>query len=216
MARTADGVRLLFSALAGYDAEDPFSAPVPLLPPNLQGVRVRVIESFGRDAALRAAWDDLTDLGIPVEPCEPTWLERAHELWWFFFGRVNRHPEAAAEPPVTGDELVESLAARDRLRAAVLRELSGASILLLPVARVNAFRHGSLSWPELMDAVRPATPFNLLGFPAMTIPYTFDSAGMPVGVQLVARPYEEELLLDLAVRLEEARGPFSLFRSHNA
>ena len=31
---------------------------------------------------------------------------------------------------------------------------------------------------------------------------------MPVGVQLVGRPYDEELLLEVAIRLEEARGPF--------
>jgi Asp-tRNA(Asn)/Glu-tRNA(Gln) amidotransferase A subunit family amidase len=31
--------------------------------------------------------------------------------------------------------------------------------------------------------------------------------GLPIGVQLIGRPYEEELILDVAVRLEEARGP---------
>jgi Asp-tRNA(Asn)/Glu-tRNA(Gln) amidotransferase A subunit family amidase len=31
--------------------------------------------------------------------------------------------------------------------------------------------------------------------------------GLPIGVQLVGRPYEEELILELAVRLENARGP---------
>jgi len=30
-----------------------------------------------------------------------------------------------------------------------------------------------------------------------------------VGIQLVAAPYGEELLLELAVRMEEARGPFA-------
>jgi Asp-tRNA(Asn)/Glu-tRNA(Gln) amidotransferase A subunit family amidase len=34
--------------------------------------------------------------------------------------------------------------------------------------------------------------------------------GLPVGVQLVGRPYEEELLLEIAVRLEEARGDMPL------
>jgi Asp-tRNA(Asn)/Glu-tRNA(Gln) amidotransferase A subunit family amidase len=32
---------------------------------------------------------------------------------------------------------------------------------------------------------------------------------MPIGVQLVGRPYSEELLLEIAIRLEEARGPFA-------
>ena len=56
----------------------------------------------------------------------------------------------------------------------------------------------------------PATPFNLLGLPAMVIPYGISESGMPVGVQLVGRPYDEELLLEIAVRLEDARGAFPL------
>ena len=54
----------------------------------------------------------------------------------------------------------------------------------------------------------PVTPFNLLGMPGLVIPFDFDEHGLPVGVQLVGRPYEEELLLELAIRLEQVRGPF--------
>jgi Asp-tRNA(Asn)/Glu-tRNA(Gln) amidotransferase A subunit family amidase len=55
----------------------------------------------------------------------------------------------------------------------------------------------------------PATPFNLLGLPAVVIPFGMSAEGLPIGVQLVGRPYEEELILELAVRLENARGPFA-------
>ena len=54
----------------------------------------------------------------------------------------------------------------------------------------------------------PVTPFNLVGFPGMVIPYGMTEDGIPVGIQLVGRPYEEEVLLDIAVQLEQARGPF--------
>jgi Asp-tRNA(Asn)/Glu-tRNA(Gln) amidotransferase A subunit family amidase len=49
---------------------------------------------------------------------------------------------------------------------------------------------------------------NLLGLPAMVIPFDLTPDGLPVGIQLIGRPYDEELLLELAVRLEAARGPF--------
>jgi aspartyl-tRNA(Asn)/glutamyl-tRNA(Gln) amidotransferase subunit A len=52
----------------------------------------------------------------------------------------------------------------------------------------------------------PATAFNLLGLPGLAVPFGTNEEGMPVGVQLVARPWEEELLLELGVRLEAARG----------
>jgi Asp-tRNA(Asn)/Glu-tRNA(Gln) amidotransferase A subunit family amidase len=42
----------------------------------------------------------------------------------------------------------------------------------------------------------------------MTVPYGMSEEGLPIGVQLIGRPYEEEMILDVAVRLEEARGPF--------
>jgi Asp-tRNA(Asn)/Glu-tRNA(Gln) amidotransferase A subunit family amidase len=35
------------------------------------------------------------------------------------------------------------------------------------------------------------------------------SAGVPIGVQLMGRPFEDELLLGIAIRLEQARGPWA-------
>jgi Asp-tRNA(Asn)/Glu-tRNA(Gln) amidotransferase A subunit family amidase len=55
-----------------------------------------------------------------------------------------------------------------------------------------------------------ATPFNLFGLPAVVVPFGFTPDGLPVGIQLVGRPWEEELLLQFAVRMEEVRGPFPL------
>ena len=48
----------------------------------------------------------------------------------------------------------------------------------------------------------------LLGLPAVVIPYGQSEDGLPVGVQLVGRPYEEESILEIAVRLEQTRGVF--------
>ena len=46
----------------------------------------------------------------------------------------------------------------------------------------------------------------MLGLPAVTIAMGRTGGGLPVGVQLMGRPFEDELLLELAIRLEEARG----------
>jgi Asp-tRNA(Asn)/Glu-tRNA(Gln) amidotransferase A subunit family amidase len=46
LARSAEDLRLLFAALAGYDSQDPFSVPVPLQPPGEPGLRVGVVEQF--------------------------------------------------------------------------------------------------------------------------------------------------------------------------
>jgi Asp-tRNA(Asn)/Glu-tRNA(Gln) amidotransferase A subunit family amidase len=101
------------------------------------------------------------------------------------------------------------------MRASLLRQMEEFRVLLTPPCGVTAFPHRSRRWKVgneeigLFQAMMPATPFNLLGLPAVVIPFGMSAEGLPIGVQLVGRPYEEELILELAVRLEIARGPFA-------
>jgi len=41
-------------------------------------------------------------------------------------------------------------------------------------------------------------PFNYLGLPALALPVGFDANGVPISLQLVARPFNEALLFRLA------------------
>src|SRR6266849_1205624 len=242
MARTAQDVRLLFTALAGYDTQDPFSAPVPLRQPDMAGLKIGVMEQFYdvpvqpmmREAVRKAA-AALEQMKIPVEAFRPSGLERSPNVWWFFFGRlparmtqqvIAGHEQDAhwtgteflnlalkeAEP--TAQDVLDNLAARDRMRAALLRQMDDFPVLLLPACGVAAWPHRQRKWETgqkpigLFEAMMPITPFNLVGFPGMAIPYGMTEEGVPVGIQLVGRPYEEELILEIAVQLEQARGPF--------
>jgi Asp-tRNA(Asn)/Glu-tRNA(Gln) amidotransferase A subunit family amidase len=246
LARSAEDLRLMFAALAGYDSQDPFSAPVPLQPAGVAGVRVGVAEQFYgvpvdpeiRHTVRRAA-RMLDDLTIPTEMFEPRGLERAPNLWWFFFGQLpaaltrqaiqgreaDAHwtgteflTDALEQPAPTVEQLLLNLAKRDRMRAGLLRQMEEFPVLLMPPCGVTAFAHRARRWqvgPKedaveigLFQAMMPATPFNLLGLPAVVIPFGMSAEGLPIGVQLVGRPYAEELILELAVRLENARGPF--------
>jgi amidase len=47
-------------------------------------------------------------------------------------------------------------------------------------------------------------PHNIMGTPAMSLPLAMHSSGVPVGVQIAARPAAEHLLLQLAAALEMA------------
>ena len=47
-------------------------------------------------------------------------------------------------------------------------------------------------------------PHNLMGTPAISLPLALTAAGLPVGVQLGARPAHEHVILQLAAALEEA------------
>jgi len=51
--------------------------------------------------------------------------------------------------------------------------------------------------------MRFATPPNLTGYPAISIPVGYDPKGMPIGLQAMGRPWEESLLLGIAGILEQ-------------
>jgi aspartyl-tRNA(Asn)/glutamyl-tRNA(Gln) amidotransferase subunit A len=63
---------------------------------------------------------------------------------------------------------------------------------------------------QLVENIRAAwypytMPFNLTGNPAISLPCGFDADAMPLGIQLVARPGEDALLLRVAAAFERVR-----------
>jgi amidase len=242
MARTAEDVRRLFTVIAGYDSQDPFSAPVPVRNPDAAGLRIGLMEQFCevpvqaeiRDAVQKAA-RTLEQIGFKIEPFRPHGLQRAPNLWWFFFGQLpapitkqlieGREKDAhwtcteflnvaLSEHALVLEDLVFNLATRDRMRAGLLREMENVPVVLAPACGVPAFKHRERHWPTdektigLFEAMMPVTPWNLLGLPAVVVPFSMSAQGLPIGVQLIGRPWEDETILEVAVRLEEARGPF--------
>jgi len=53
-------------------------------------------------------------------------------------------------------------------------------------------------------ATRLVRAFNVLGLPALSMPCGLSSQGLPIGLQLVAAPFEEATLLQLGAVLEDA------------
>lgn len=244
MARTVEDVRVLFNVLAGYDAADPFSAPVTPRRSSRDGLRIGLIESVsGRGVqadvhkALMRAAGLLERCGFHVEPFRPKVLEGAVDLWWFFFGQLpapfTREVLAGRESDahwtvkellsmvdaghvISGSTVVEKLGARDRMRAALLEQMRTYPVLLTPPCGIAAFPHRVRGWEtpsgaiDLIEAMGQASPFNLLGLPGLVLPMSVTDSGIPVGVQLAGGPYDEELLMDVGEKLEEARGAFSL------
>jgi Asp-tRNA(Asn)/Glu-tRNA(Gln) amidotransferase A subunit family amidase len=185
--------------------------------------------------AVRTAVKGLQGAGVRVDSFCPPGLELAQQLWWKFFGVAGGmllHPmmegrEAdlspilkefsdwvAAEPSHTGQSLLDTWMQRDVLRLQILQEMRAHPILVCPVASVPAFRHGERSWNidgqnvRYLDAWSYCEWFNLLGFPAAVVPVGHSSEGLPIGVQIVGRPWEEELVLEAAAVIEQECGGF--------
>ena len=65
---------------------------------------------------------------------------------------------------------------------------------------------GSFTEDVRTAATRLTRPFNVLGWPALALPCGFSNAGMPIGLQLVAPPQQEDSLLQAGAALEDALG----------
>ena len=184
-------------------------------------------------AAVRRAAEALRGAGFQVEPFRPEGLEEARVLWKTFFvkaGGMLIRPMfkgcehdlspilrqfldwSAAEPTLTGDSLLDAWIRRDTARASFLAQMRRHPILLCPAAAIPAFRHGERSWMiegkmvDYLDAWSYTEWFNLLGNPAAVVPVNHSSEGLPIGVQIVGRPWEEEQVLAVAAALERECG----------
>ena len=95
------------------------------------------------------------------------------------------------------------------VRMQVFAQMRDYPVLLCPVASIPAFRHGERSWQvegktvKYLDAWSYTEWFNLLGTPAVVVPVGKSPEGLPIGVQIVARPWQEELVISVAAALEE-------------
>jgi amidase len=184
-------------------------------------------------AAVQAAAVALREAGFRVEPFRPSTLEALRKLWWKFFvqcGAMFYAPEirgredelspifneflsiAASVSALTAAELLSAWAELDLLRAKTLVEMRKYPVLLCPVASIPAFRHGERAWivegraVEYLDAWRHTQWFNALAAPAAVVPVGRSPEGLPIGVQVVARPFEDETALGIAAIVDAAFG----------
>jgi len=186
--------------------------------------------------AVQTAAEALRRAGLDVRPFRPEGLEQARRAWWQFFGIAGgmllgpmikgRDADlspmlkqfsswVAAEAPHTADTLLENWILRDVLRMQMFEQMRDYPILLCPVAAIPAFRHGERCWQvdgkavQYLDAWSYTEWFNLLGTPAVAVPVGRSREGLPIGVQISARPWQEELVLAVAEVVEKECGGWS-------
>ena len=184
-------------------------------------------------AAVQRAVQALRDQGFTVEPFRPEGLDEALRWWHALFidgvsmllrqaytGRehdmhtIVREIVAMADqdPPFTTESFLDVLCGRDVVRARVLEQMDRYPILICPVSAIPAFRHGEREWTvdgqivRYPDAFSYCQYFNLLGNPAAVVPMTHSAEGLPIGVQVVGRPWDEERVLAISACVERDGG----------
>jgi amidase len=224
LARSISDLRLGLVAMAARDARDPWWTPAETRPTTGQ-VRVAMfaeadgleidpaISSTVRQAAL---W--LESAGYRVEEAQPPRFEEAARL---FFTLVRTEEKASTTSAIErwGDEPLRRARASTMAyaaeldfegyvkafarRASILREwmllFERYPLLLMPVSWERPFpvdfdQQGDDAVRRMLTAHHPMLAVSTLGLPGLSIPTGF-ADGVPIGVQLVAGRYQEELCL---------------------
>lgn len=233
LTRTVADAAIVFAVLAGYDPRDVRTRPAPTLPlhdlltaePSLRGLKIGVLVDDGSGAPLAtdeglAAWR----AGLAkLEQAGATLVEVAvpdlRSMWTLGQALLAQEALAYHLPNLRtrlgdfGDFM------RMRILAAFAYEpgafVRGQQIRQVLRRRAQAiFEQVDLLSTPSMPVPAPALgvpsptfltmPFNLLGWPALTVPAGKTTAGLPLGLQLVGQPWDEATVLRAGLALERA------------
>ena len=124
------------------------------------------------------------------------------------FGRDIRINLSLAEH-LSATDYVKAQRVRTELMAALSKVFEEVDILITPTTARTAppilpdvTTAGESDLTVQDELMRFVVPFNLTGHPALSVPCGYDPQGLPVGLQLVGRPWEEALLLRVGAALE--------------
>jgi Asp-tRNA(Asn)/Glu-tRNA(Gln) amidotransferase A subunit family amidase len=183
--------------------------------------------------AVEIAAKALTQAGLQVRAECPPSVSDGSRLWIELFSRAaseqfyrGREEEAgprvasvlrqSRESPTFEDrvEIAERTARavveRERAREELLNWMKTTPLILAPVAAVPAFEHGAdriKVRDESISTFRAfsySQTFNVFGLPAVSVPVSRSSEGLPIGVQIVGRPFEEDTVLAAAAIIEQS------------
>ncbi|HEX6479461.1 MAG TPA: amidase [Ktedonobacteraceae bacterium] len=229
MARTVEDLALLYSIIAGPDGHDTEVQPVPVDEmPHLALKHLRIafaptFPGFPVAAEIRDAVEELakqlTPLCAAVEEATLPQVDfnqelmRAGEMIGMITGAFQQEEQ---EQPTTLAHYLEALHIRDQSIFAWEQFFEKWDVLLCPPSMVTAFPHCEPGSPLQVDGQEVVywmvsahgTLFNYTGHPAIVLPYKLDRDGLPIGVQIVGKRWDESRLLAIARAISEVTGPF--------
>jgi aspartyl-tRNA(Asn)/glutamyl-tRNA(Gln) amidotransferase subunit A len=198
---------------------------------GIKGLRIGVIHHFhetdhkvseGTQRGIIAAISTLSDLGAEIREVQLSplqdWLacgslisitERAaaYEEWartrlGDFSERVRSRLMLGAF--VTGVDYVQAVRRRRELRAELQSAMKGLDVVLTATQPAEAAKIDAVPKWDLFAAPNFTMPFNVSGYPAISVCAGFGAGDLPVAIQLVAKPFQEPTLFRVADAFEKA------------
>lgn len=235
MSRHVEDLAVILPIIAGVDWKDPSIIPMPMRSPDhvdLSKLRVAFHTDNGIAAptpeiqsAVRSAAESLGDVVAQVAEKCPAGIEQALELnteltigdggAWIRhllddFGTTAVHPwiqgilDIAEDHPLPLPEFSHLFLRLDRFRSRMLSFMASFDALICPVNATPALPHGQSieNYPNFSYTFT----YNLTGWPGAVVRVGESAEGLPIGVQIVARPWREDVALKIAEYLETVFG----------
>lgn len=177
-------------------------------------------------AAVDEALGVLRGLGATVREIHIPWLEYASavqnlihitESHAYHERRLKRSPELYGPTArayfrlgafVTGAEYLRAQRVRAKIRAAVLRAFEQVDVILAPTTSRSGERFDEIDttkrFQRLTGKGNVGLAFSLAGVPSLSLPCGFAARGLPLGMQIAGRPFDEATVFRVAAAYERA------------
>ena len=90
----------------------------------------------------------------------------------------------------------------DRFRTEMFRFLENFDAIVSPVSATPAVLHGTSTRDDIFPGYSDTMTHNLTGWPAAVVRCGTSHNGLPIGVQIAAAPWREDVALGIAAHLE--------------
>jgi amidase len=232
LARSVEDLELALKVISGPDGRD---ADVPALPwreetnIRLQDIRLAWSHTFPKmplakdiGDAIESLVTNLSSFGMTIEQVKPELdFVKAHALAFqinpFVWEDLFRAGGWIAQdaPPLRMDDFYKAIRQREEIIRIWEQFFVKWDVFLCPVSMHTANLHTetevvvdgkSYSWEEISPATETISP--LTGLPSVVMPVGLDSQGLPIGIQLIGRRWEDERLLAISKLVSQIAGGF--------
>lgn len=215
LARTVADLGLALAVIQGVDGVDASVVPMPLADwrtVELRPLRVAFYTSHAdahpdpvcAQAALAAAQALAGEVSM-VEERLPPHVDETYAITRDYWRRPESESWTEWQPDgefVLSSEAIERhLFQWDRFRRGLIGFMQDFDIIVTPVIERPAQPHG-----QSEGGIAYTLTYSLTGYPAVVIRTGTTADGLPVGVQIVARPWRDEIALAVAAYLEKRFG----------
>ncbi|MGI8550165.1 MAG: amidase [Dehalococcoidia bacterium] len=209
LARRVEDLTLVLPIISGVDWYDASVVPMPLLDPaavDLAALRVAFYMADGVSEPTPAIAETVRAAAKALEPKlagvaeqRPPGLEQAWSI-----------TQAYWESVLTGTMTTKAFYALLRrwggFRSRMLGFLQHWDAILCPVSALPAVRHGASTDFTSASMISYTALYSLTGWPCVVVRCGSSAEGLPIGVQVVAQPWREDVALAVAQHLQTALG----------